>query len=197
MSNVLPPSPSDPRVIRTRQLILDAFIRQLNTKDFNSITISDITGSATINRATFYAHFADKYALLEAMLSDAFETLVVQNLDAEAQLTEQTLQELIWALCAYHESSHHCIKKYDSIALRIEENIKLQLENLMLQLLTRTAGTAAEPKTLISAATMLSWSVYGITYRWNQDGRTEAPSVLSMRISPLIMNGISPLHTLS
>lgn len=43
MASVLPPIPKDPRVIRTRQLILDAFIRQLNSKDFNSITISDIT----------------------------------------------------------------------------------------------------------------------------------------------------------
>ncbi|WP_054943909.1 TetR family transcriptional regulator [Paenibacillus ihuae] len=195
MANVLSPNPSDPRAIRTRQLILDAFIRQLNIKDFNTITISDITSHATINRATFYAHFQDKYALLEAMLSDAFTTLVVHRLDTEAQLTEETIRNLIAALCAYHESSQHCIKKYDSVALMIEENIKLQLESLILQLLTGTAGMTAQSKTLKSAATMLSWSIYGITYRWNRDGRTEAPEELSKRISPLIMDGISPLHT--
>ncbi|WP_042196190.1 TetR/AcrR family transcriptional regulator [Paenibacillus camerounensis] len=197
MANVLSPNPNDPRVIRTRQLILDAFLRLLNTKDFNQITISDITSNATVNRATFYAHFADKYALLEDMLSSAFTTLVVQKLDTEAPLTEQTLLELIEALCAYHESSQHCVKKYDSVALMIEENIKLQLEQLILRLLGKTSGTPDHSKALGSAATLLSWSIYGVTYRWNQDGRTEAPAELSKRVSPLIMGGISHLHSIT
>lgn len=196
MANVLSPNPNDPRVIRTRQLILDAFLRLLNTKDFNQITISDITSNATVNRATFYAHFADKYALLEAMLSGAFTTLVVQKLGTEAQLTEQTLLELIVALCAYHESSQHCVKKYDSVALIIEENIKLQLEQLILRLLSKTTSTPVQSKALASAATLLSWSIYGVTYRWNQDGRTEAPAELAKRVSPFIIGGISHLHSL-
>lgn len=72
MPGVTSPNPNDPRVIRTRRLILDAFVDQLNKKDFYTITINDITQKATINRATFYAHFQDKYALLETLLSDAF-----------------------------------------------------------------------------------------------------------------------------
>lgn len=120
MASVLPPNPKDPRVIRTRQLILDAFIRQLNSKDFNSITISDITSSATINRATFYAHFPDKYALLEAMLSEAFSRLVLEQIDAEAPLTEESLQKLIIALCDYHESSRHCLTYRWNMEGRIE-----------------------------------------------------------------------------
>lgn len=197
MANMLSPNPNDPRVIRTRQLILDAFLRLLNTKDFNQITISDITSNATINRATFYAHFADKYALLEAMLSSAFSTLVVQKLDTEAPLTEQTLLELIGALCVYHESSQHCVKRYDSVALLIEENIKLQLEQLILRLLSKTTSTPVQSKALTSAATLLSWSIYGVTYRWNQDGRTEAPAELAKRVSPFIIGGISHLHSIT
>ncbi|MCE3201784.1 TetR/AcrR family transcriptional regulator [Paenibacillus sonchi] len=195
MASVLPPNPKDPRVIRTRQLILDAFIRQLNSKDFNSITISDITSSATINRATFYAHFPDKYALLEAMLSEAFSQLVLDKIGAEAPLTEESLQKLIIALCAYHESSRHCVKKYDSVALMIEENIKLQLESLLLQLLTRAADTA-DLKEAATAATMISWSVYGLTYRWNMEGRKESPAALAQRIVQLIAGGVRFLHPL-
>ncbi|KWX89399.1 hypothetical protein AMQ83_00835, partial [Paenibacillus riograndensis] len=180
MASVLPPNPKDPRVIRTRQLILDAFIRQLNSKDFNSITISDITSSATINRATFYAHFSDKYALLEAMLTEAFSQLVLDKIDAEAPLTEGSLQKLIIALCDYHESSRHCVKKYDSVALMIEENIKLQLESLLLQLLSKAADTA-DLKEITTAATMISCSVYGLTYRWNLEGRQESPAALAQR----------------
>ncbi|MNW65891.1 hypothetical protein D3C74_443150 [compost metagenome] len=55
------------------------------------------------------------------MLSEAFSRLVLDKIDAEAPLTEESLQKLIIALCDYHESSRHCVKKYDSVALMIEE----------------------------------------------------------------------------
>lgn len=54
----------DPRVLRTRKLIMDSFINLSEQKDFTDITIKDITTEAMINRATFYYHFEDKYDLL-------------------------------------------------------------------------------------------------------------------------------------
>lgn len=190
MPSVLSPNPNDPRVIRTRQLILTAFAEQLNAMDFHAITIRDITTRATINRATFYAHFPDKYALLEAFLSDAFTELVLRKIDDGAVLTAETLTKLVFALCDYHESSQHCLKKYDSLALIIEENIKMQLEQLLHRLLAAASG-AAGISTLQTAATYLSWSLYGVTFRWNMEGRVEPPSALSDRLVPLIRSGIS------
>ncbi|KWX77189.1 hypothetical protein AMQ84_13160 [Paenibacillus riograndensis] len=188
MAGVLPPNPNDPRVIRTRQLILDAFIRQLNVMDFNSITVGDITKAATINRATFYAHFQDKYALFEAFLLDAFTNLVLNKIDTEGPLTEKTLQELITALCNYHETSHRCFKRYDSVALLLEENIKVHLEKLILQLISSSDATT-DSNSLATAATLLSWSLYGVTYRWNLEGRSESASELAERVMPLITGG--------
>lgn len=55
----------DPRVLRTLELLMDGFIELAMKKDLNDITIKDITSAATVNRATFYNHFYDKYDLLE------------------------------------------------------------------------------------------------------------------------------------
>ncbi len=44
----------------------------LAEKNFESITVQDIAGRATVNRATFYAHFTDKFALLDAMIREDF-----------------------------------------------------------------------------------------------------------------------------
>lgn len=188
MAGVLHPNPNDPRVIRTRQLILDAFVQQLNIIDFNFITVGDITKAATINRATFYAHFQDKYALFEAFLLDAFTNMVLNKVGTKGPVTKKTLQELIVALCNYHETSHRCFKKYDSVALLLEENIKLHLEKLILQLISGS-DAATDSKSLATAATLLSWSLYGVTYRWNLEGRTESPSELAERVMPLITGG--------
>ncbi|WP_340029148.1 TetR/AcrR family transcriptional regulator [Paenibacillus sp. FSL K6-1122] len=193
MSGVLSPNSNDPRVIRTRQLILDAFINQLNIKNFNSITIQNITEQATINRATFYAHFQDKYALLEAFLADAFMEYVTKRVDPDARLSAETIQQLIFSLCDYHVSSNGCIKKYETVAPIIEENIKTQLEQFLLELLSKVAGDV-DPKTLKITATTLSWSIYGMTYRWNIEGGQESPAELANRVVPYMMGGLELLN---
>ncbi|HET9905384.1 MAG TPA: TetR family transcriptional regulator, partial [Anaerolineales bacterium] len=55
----------DPRFKRTRNLILKSFGELLAEKNFENISVQDVTDKAEINRATFYKHFVDKYALLD------------------------------------------------------------------------------------------------------------------------------------
>ena len=43
----------DPRVIRTRSLILKSFEDLLADKGFESISVQDVTDKAQVNRATF------------------------------------------------------------------------------------------------------------------------------------------------
>ena len=69
----------DPRIRRTRKLIMDAFMDLSAQKEFKNITVKDITDEAMINRATFYYHFEDIYDLLEKVLS---EVLLI-NLDCQ------------------------------------------------------------------------------------------------------------------
>ena len=49
----------DPRVLRTRQLIRDAFIELLQELELEKITVNRIAERATINRVTFYLHYRD------------------------------------------------------------------------------------------------------------------------------------------
>lgn len=55
----------DLRVIRTKKLIFTAFINLIQEKDYNSITVQDISDRAMINRSTFYSHFKDKQDVLD------------------------------------------------------------------------------------------------------------------------------------
>ncbi|WP_088042656.1 TetR/AcrR family transcriptional regulator [Bacillus sp. EAC] len=56
----------DPRVTRTRKLIIDAFVALINEKDINSIFVKEITDRAKVNRATFYRHFDNKHELYKS-----------------------------------------------------------------------------------------------------------------------------------
>lgn len=67
----------DLRVIRTRKMIVDAFLSLVNQKGYEAVTIQDIADTAMINRATFYAHFKDKPDLYDFVMEYAVENLSV------------------------------------------------------------------------------------------------------------------------
>ena len=57
----------DPRQKRTRKLLQDALWTLLQEKPFEEILVQDITDVATLNRATFYDHYTDKFALFDSI----------------------------------------------------------------------------------------------------------------------------------
>lgn len=58
--------------IRTDKAIMQAFINLLKEKSFEKITVQDILDKTPVTRATFYAHYHDKYEIAERMLEQFF-----------------------------------------------------------------------------------------------------------------------------
>lgn len=63
------------RTTSTRKRIKEAFIELITIKGLESLTVSDITRRAKINRGTFYLHFVDKYDLLEQLEDETVSQL--------------------------------------------------------------------------------------------------------------------------
>jgi AcrR family transcriptional regulator len=188
------PKENDPRVIRTRQLIQDAFNSLSKEKNFNDITIRDITERATINRTTFYAHFADKYVLIESLVSDTFMTVVCQQLRCQNELTAETLRSLIIAVCDYHEQlSTGCKRTAQSIFPLIEAKVKAQLEQLVSNWLAKMAIVPEAEKSVQWAAVMVSQSIYSAAHLWNATGRKTSAAVLADEILCFLMAGLQAL----
>ncbi|MFD0897412.1 TetR/AcrR family transcriptional regulator [Loigolactobacillus binensis] len=61
------------RNTETEKKIAQAFITLLMNKSLAKVSIKDITQAAAINRATFYAHYADKYDLFDQMMSGTIQ----------------------------------------------------------------------------------------------------------------------------
>jgi AcrR family transcriptional regulator len=58
----------DVRIFKTKRTIEAAFIKLLQKKDFDSITIKNICETSLTSRSTFYSHYVDKYDLLEGIV---------------------------------------------------------------------------------------------------------------------------------
>ena len=67
---------TDPRILRSRRMLMDALARLLSKKEFEDVSVQEIADEATLNRATFYLHYADKNALLQAMTESRFRDLI-------------------------------------------------------------------------------------------------------------------------
>jgi AcrR family transcriptional regulator len=60
------PPEIDRRTLRTRQALHQALLQLIRERDYDEITVSDITERANVGRSTFYAHFTDKDDLLRS-----------------------------------------------------------------------------------------------------------------------------------
>src|SRR5580693_5839292 len=67
---------TDPRILRSRRMLMDSLVRLLKKKEFEDISVQEIADEATLNRATFYLHYPDKNALLQAMTESRFRDLL-------------------------------------------------------------------------------------------------------------------------
>src|SRR5215468_3866423 len=99
----------DPRVKRTHQLLQQALQELSREKRFASISVQDIAERATVNRATFYAHFPDKYALLDSIVREQFQREIAEHLPHSRAWTRQSLHALVRAIYGFMGEFHsHC-----------------------------------------------------------------------------------------
>src|SRR5262245_45194922 len=96
----------DPRVKRTRKLLEQAFLELLAERGFQATTVQDIAARATVNRATFYAHFEDKYALMDSLFREQIQEVLARALPTGANFTLDNLQVLTRAVCEHLAALH-------------------------------------------------------------------------------------------
>lgn len=75
---------------QTKHLIEQSFLTLLTEKEFNKISIRDLTEAAMINRGTFYLHYINKYDLLEKIEQSLLDGLKQACIELEP---EQVLDE--------------------------------------------------------------------------------------------------------
>ena len=59
----------------TKKKIREEFIKILNERPLNKITVKDIASACKINRNTFYYYYTDVYALLSELFQTELQTV--------------------------------------------------------------------------------------------------------------------------
>jgi AcrR family transcriptional regulator len=174
----------DPRVKRTRALIQQAFLQLFGEKGFQSITVQDITQKAEINRATFYAHYPDKFALLEACIHQIFHQELEKHTLNACRYSEQNLRALISTVCEFISWANSHGQDVDGqFEILIEKQVRIQIQEL-LELWSRELNSTVDQKLAVIAA---SWAIYGLALQWKVGKSTLSAEAYADHILPLIV----------
>ncbi len=100
----------DRRVKRTKQVLKDAIVSLMAEKDFNNITVQDITRVADVNRATFYSHYQDKIDLIRKTVEEILnelEAILIENIEKSSNQNTDWLRSYdLLALNFKHLKQH-------------------------------------------------------------------------------------------
>lgn len=153
----------DPRVQRTKQLLVDAFIELAHKGDPHSLSIQQITEKATINRATFYAHFKDLNDFLNYAFSKTFLASLEPSLLEADSLTVSNLRQLGVATYHFLVNLNSCAKDENLASADLDVQLQQELFKIILSWINSGPASAnslsVEPKL---KAAMLSWAIYGL-----------------------------------
>ena len=173
----------DPRVKRTRRLILQAFGDLLAEKSFDAVSVQDVTDRAQINRATFYAHFQDKYELLDYWVSQMFRREIEKRTLNACHYTPENLKNLILAVCEFLSHMHsECAQPHQQFESLTEGTIKQMLFGLLSYWLQQT-------NTKISTdipATVATWAIYGLASFYSHSKKRPALETFVDEALPLV-----------
>ena len=89
---------TDARKVRSREALYAAFLKLLERKNIEQISIREIAAAANLGHATFYRHYPSKEALLNDLAADEIHRLVNLSLPV---LNSRSTQAACEALCTH------------------------------------------------------------------------------------------------
>src|SRR5271155_2277366 len=167
----------DPRVTRTHNLIRDALKALLSEKSFESISVQDIAERATVNRATFYAHFQDKFALLDALIRDDIREHLAEGnpMAADARSMLLAVGTNVFSFVTAHRKC------------KIDRDFEPQFERAM----EAEVSAFLAPRFSGCIVHLVSTALVGSAMRWRAGGRKEPADTVVRQIVDALYDGVA------
>ena len=176
----------DPRIRRTRLALQQALDKLLQEKELDRISVQDITDAAAVNRATFYDHYADKFALLESMVGSRFgDLLAARGVEFHAGCS-LALRGIVTGVCDYLATAPgaECTRQLPHMEAAVIAVVRRLLLDGMRK---HSASDGLPPEMLASTA---AWAIYGAAKEWvrtlNRPSVEQASEEIAHMVGPII-----------
>lgn len=185
---------TDRRVIRTRQVITEAFLNLISEQPFAKVNIKDITERADVNRSTFYSHFQDKYDLLNQLVQEhlyELQQLAEQHLQTQHLLESETADPYYTALFE-HLAEHELFYKMMITRMSPElflEPMRIVIRDSYYRFISRRTAASS---TLVPQDILLdymSYAIMGIIKQWFDTEMIYSPRYTALQLTRLSFAG--------
>ena len=182
------PETTDPRILRSRRMLMESLAKLLMKKEFEDISVQEIADEATLNRATFYLHYPDKSALLQAMTEARFRDLIERRSISFTDC-DGALRAIALGVCDYLTETTNCPAQLARIPL--EGSIIPVVEGMFKEgLAHHVMAPGVDPALL---ATTAAWAVFGAARRWfetaNRIPAEEMAAKIETLVKPVLFSG--------
>ena len=186
----------DKRALRSRKLLQDALIQLLEEKEYNEISVADISTVAGVARATFYLHYNTKDDLILGYLDDMFE-----------QFYDDIPQGMLTMSSAGLDLTKLLFSQWEKQHLFVQAVIKAGLDNLIMkrfqQYITRVFGrflrinklTISSPELLQYVVDYFAGASMMLIMRWLREGMRDSADAIALLYKELAKPGILSLLT--
>ncbi|MFC3883513.1 TetR/AcrR family transcriptional regulator C-terminal domain-containing protein [Bacillus songklensis] len=188
----------DRRIKRTRQLLKDALISLIMEKDFELITVQDITSRADVNRATFYSHYHSKHDLLEQTINEILEEFseAVRYIpEAKKYKLDETTKPYSIFVRMFEQISKHADFYKTMLSKRGRPGFwRRMVEILRESVYQRQLNLQPDDRQLIVPKDLLSTyassSYLGLIIYWLESGMSYTPEYMASQLTQLTNLGI-------
>ena len=174
---------TDRRVRYTKKVIQESFVRLLGEKELSRITVKEICEVADVNRATFYAHYADAYDLMTKMQEELLENVHVYLANGIKRDTMSISLEIVEKIFIYiQENAELCrllLSERGDITFQ-KRVLKLAYE-LNMESVTRHGRISKEDAEFIYAFTLTG--CVGAIQKWLNDDMQKSPQYMARMIT--------------
>ena len=166
----------------TKKKIREEFIKILNERPLNKITVKDIALACEINRNTFYYYYTDVYALLSELFQTELQTVIDEYNDTfswEESFTVATkfaLENKIAINHVYNSMQREELEDYIY-------NVSGHVMNRYVEKLSDGISASSGDKKLISS--FYQCALTEMVLRWIASGMKEDPDTIVRRIGQL------------
>ena len=166
-------------------MLHQALVRLLAHTSFEKIAVCDVASEATVNRATFYAHYADKYVLLEDLVSVQFQDLLDRRGVVFNSGCLESLANIVLAVCTYLSELPGMTNPQSK---QMDRHLELALRSVIHRAILGGLDKAApRPPLPEVTAAMISGAIYGGAYEWVRMAERAPPEEIAKSISSLVL----------
>jgi len=178
---------TDPRIVRSRHMLMEALAKLLIHKSFDDISIQEIADEATLNRATFYLHYPDKNALLQAMAAARFGELITRR-GLSFTDCNGALRAIALGVCDYLAETTGCPGQLAKMPL--EGSIIPVVEDIFRKgAADHAMAPGVDPELL---ATTAAWAIFGAARQWYQTpdriSAEEMATKIELMVKPIFLS---------